>query len=176
MIDLRSPCWASLLYALEATLTISTLTADRAARVEHYRHKQDRLRQVPRKSDKTLRGEDLEFFRLAATGFGAPLPPPSAGVCWEWRGQFSDTGKPVMRVQGKRVGAHLAAYATWIRPVKPRDVIRQACGNRKCVNPCHLATRPYGDPSEFDDYDRPKPFVRANDHHLAQDPMPLGSQ
>lgn len=123
-------------------------------RIDNYRTQDDRLREKPRHSEDRLYGPDLDWFRLNVVGYRRTLPPPSSGECWIWRGTLSSTGKPVMRVAGKRMGAHRAAYATWIRPIKPDDVIRQACGDYRCVNPCHLASRKYGWPEEFGDYRR----------------------
>lgn len=142
---------------------------DLEAKIDHMRIKNDRLRQRVRNSDRKMSKEDREYFRLCIGGFRRELPPPTSGECWEWQGEFSQSGKPIMRVNGKRCGALLASYATWIRPVKPEDVIRQTCNNIKCVNPAHLCAKPYGDPMSADwvDYHRPSSAVRREDHHLA---------
>ena len=132
------------------------LSSDVLVRVEaHQKQHDDRERQAPRRSELTLRGEDLDWFRLNVFGFRKRIPEPSMSECWLWRGQVSDSGRPWMRVRGKRVGVARAAYATWVHPLRddrgpkhPADVVRHGCGDFLCVNPRHLGTSRY--PVSFD--------------------------
>lgn len=140
---------------LEATLNT-------AARIAHYRTKDDRLRQKVVKSSLTLKGEDMAWFVLNVFGYRGSLEEPG-DECWEWHGMVSGSGKPIMRMNGEQVGVLRAVYATWIRPVKELDVIRQACGNTRCVNPTHLASRKYGWPGELTDYARAGTMKRKCD-------------
>jgi hypothetical protein len=134
------------------------------SRLDTLRHRRDDLRKMPRKSELTLKGGDLDWFRLVVFGFRGHLPEPGE-ACWIWSGQTSDGGSPVMTVQGKRAGARRAAYATWIRPIKDGEVIFTACGHHLCVNPAHLAARDYAE-DEWDwmvDHSKADARVRAMD-------------
>lgn len=66
---------------------------------------------------------------------------PASG-CWLWRGQISNTGYGRMVIRqdsgNKMESAHRASYAAFVAPIPDRAIIRQACGNRLCVNPRHL--------------------------------------
>lgn len=159
-------------------------------RIEHGRGKKDRLRKHPRRSDLTLRGSDLDWFRLNVVGYHHKLASPG-DECWIWRGMFTGAGSPFMRIHegtapkrpglsyrpGKRVGARRAAYATWIRPLKADEVVRAECGDYRCVNPAHLSARAHeGEQDWMHTNARATVRHRANEGRDDRDPSLPGGQ
>lgn len=66
---------------------------------------------------------------------------PDSG-CWLWRGQISNTGYGRIMLSGPQgrsmESAHRASYLAFVGPIPDRNLVRQTCGNRLCVNPEHL--------------------------------------
>lgn len=63
----------------------------------------------------------------------------SAGLdgCWPWTASVMYKGYGNIQVLGKKERAHRVAY-TLIEDLRPGDVVRHLCHNRRCVNPTHL--------------------------------------
>src|SRR5262245_42142458 len=60
------------------------------------------------------------------------------GDCVVWTGAKSPNGYGLIKVGGRAHTAHRVAYGEFVGPVPPRFRVRQTCGNRLCINPCHL--------------------------------------
>ncbi len=62
------------------------------------------------------------------------IPEPNTG-CWLWEG-YGKYG--LIRVNGKHVLAHRAAYEAFIGPIPDGMHIDHLCRTPSCVNPAHL--------------------------------------
>ncbi len=66
---------------------------------------------------------------------------PDSG-CWVWRRQISNTGYGRITLSDGdgtyMESSHRASFTAFVGPIPEAGVIRQACGNRLCVNPDHL--------------------------------------
>lgn len=94
---------------------------------------------------------------LAKVDRNGPLPErrPELGPCWVWTGAKQGSGYGHFHLEGRGVGAHVAAYMLFRKPVPdgldldhlchPGDgsCPRATCRHTLCVNPDHLepATR-----------------------------------
>ncbi len=62
--------------------------------------------------------------------------------CWIWTRQVSNTGYGRIALRDGdgtyMESSHRASFAAFVGPIPDTGVIRQACGNRLCVNPDHL--------------------------------------
>lgn len=61
--------------------------------------------------------------------------------CWEWKGSFTREGYPEVHTHqgpGGHVRVHRAVYESYVRPLRPDEVIDHLCSNRWCVNPEHM--------------------------------------
>ncbi len=60
-------------------------------------------------------------------------------VCWEWLGPISHKGGyAILKYEGKNIGAHRLSWILTRGPIPSGLIVRHACDNPKCCNPCHL--------------------------------------
>lgn len=81
--------------------------------------------------------------------FDAGHRPGRPDACWPWLGRTA-RGQGLIRVyvppdRELRVAAHRVAYERGNGPIPAGMVVRQRCGNPKCVNPAHLFLSRMGD-------------------------------
>ena len=62
--------------------------------------------------------------------------------CWVWARQISNTGYGRITLSDERgtfmESAHRASNSAFVSPIPREGIVRQACGDRLCVNPEHL--------------------------------------
>ena len=58
--------------------------------------------------------------------------------CWPWLTGTNSFGYGRISINGKRYIAHRTVYKHFHGAIKPGNVIRHVCDNRKCCNPLHL--------------------------------------
>lgn len=58
--------------------------------------------------------------------------------CWLWTGLMSRQGYGFASLNGKRIGAHRAAYMLLVGPIPTGLDLDHLCRHRACVNPDHL--------------------------------------
>ena len=71
---------------------------------------------------------------------------PIDGGCWLWaQGVHAASGQPQACIHGRPqiVGRWLLRHLG--RPVPDRQPLTQTCGNRRCLNPMHLAPKTHSD-------------------------------
>lgn len=79
----------------------------------------------------SLRSDEERFFQYANI-------PDDADACWFWNGTIRRDGYGSFWYQGRKVGAHRAAYLLFAGPVPEGLHLDHLCRNRACVNINHL--------------------------------------
>lgn len=59
--------------------------------------------------------------------------------CWVWDGKPTAAGYGRTTVDGQEVYAHRWSWTEHRGPIPPGHHVHHECGNRRCVNPDHLA-------------------------------------
>jgi hypothetical protein len=88
---------------------------------------------------------ELRFW--SHVNWNGPINPrrPELGPCWVWTGscyQDPRTGEPSygqIMVNGKRMGAHRAAYILYVGPVPAGLDVMHACDTKRCVRLSHIS-------------------------------------
>ena len=65
------------------------------------------------------------------------IPEPNTG-CWLWLGALGKPGYGNVKIDGKYLNAHVAAFEAAGGKREPGKVVRHTCDQRSCVNPAHL--------------------------------------
>ena len=59
--------------------------------------------------------------------------------CWLWTASCNGTAKkPQINVRGFIIRVHRLFYEKFNGPLKPKEMVKSACRNSRCVNPAHL--------------------------------------
>lgn len=58
--------------------------------------------------------------------------------CWEWNRSCSSSGYGQLTEDGKYWNTHVYSWELHNGPLKPNEIVRHKCHNRKCWNPEHL--------------------------------------
>ena len=58
--------------------------------------------------------------------------------CWEWVGGKTGNGYGAVRINGRQIGAHVAAYQCSFGPVPDGKCVMHTCDNPLCIRPDHL--------------------------------------
>lgn len=70
--------------------------------------------------------------------FWAKVDLKGADECWEWQGTRFAHGYGEFMF-GRHQTAHRIAYKDCVGPIPGRRIVKQACCNRLCSNPAHMA-------------------------------------
>lgn len=63
--------------------------------------------------------------------------PPFPDTCLDWSGPILN-GRAILRIGRSTASAPKLVYELFVGPVPESWVVRQTCGNLRCVNPQHL--------------------------------------
>jgi hypothetical protein len=67
------------------------------------------------------------------------------GKCWLWRGYCDTSGYGSIKIGGKPVPAHRAAYLAAFGEIPDGAIVRHICDHPLCCTPTHLLTGTHAD-------------------------------
>jgi len=67
------------------------------------------------------------------------------GKCWLWRGYCDSSGYGAIKIAGKPMAAHRAAYLAAFGKIPDAAIVRHICDRPLCCNPTHLVTGTHAD-------------------------------
>lgn len=82
--------------------------------------------------------DTARIMRARITAHARIVPGPLDTPCHEWTRARNNCGYGLVRVNGRLMGAHRAAYLAHVGPICAGLEIDHRCRNRACVNPEHL--------------------------------------
>lgn len=62
---------------------------------------------------------------------------PEYQFCWIWVGSLDNNETPVVWDRGTGWNVRRLFYALEYGPLPPRDILRNSCGNKRCLKPSH---------------------------------------
>lgn len=65
--------------------------------------------------------------------------------CWLWRGYCDASGYGSIKINGKPMAAHRAAYLAAFGEIPDGAIVRHRCDRPLCCNPTHLETGTHAD-------------------------------
>jgi hypothetical protein len=121
------------------------LYSETEKRVEHPRRLPVMNMETPtKKPRKNLGAEKLDWNENDKQRFLGHIGEKTSSGCTIWRGPVNK-GYGRIRVRGRGITAHRAAYIMFIGPIATEMVVDHLCRNQLCVNPGHLEATTNGE-------------------------------